>query len=423
MWINGPLCSSLTGIPDGDPLPLASQLKEEKVTIASIFLTDNNTLPRRLLTTKRPEGWPQGGQRTLFEMASKVSVVRHPIPILASMGWEVPSSGECGLYVTVHSADALEEFCSILLSARFGSADALLDLVGRVELDAYIDDTQMRTRNKPSLQQGSTCYAHAAAAVLHMALIRIEGREGGCPSIEQIRSRILREYPPGPDGGDVLAVLIAATRWYRPLRIKQVDEIGARQAVIRRRPVLATFCLSDRGWNPFGEYFMEDATRHSILTPAHMAPYRMAPPKGGHAVVLVQCDPQSLTFLNSWGNRWGDNGRFSIKDPSVLEVDGASGWTKMCFYDVFFYEEDLTAGEKQAYEDKANEKIRDLADHHRGILDFEAKCPHCEGMAPISDFTGCIRKASCPLCHQSFKPEAEHLIKALYARAGLSEAD
>jgi hypothetical protein len=107
----------------------------------------------------------------------------------------------------------------------------------------------------------------------------------------------------------------------------------------------------------------------------------------------------------------------------VLEVDGASGGAEMCFYDIFFYEKDLKACEKQAFEDKVDKKIRDLADHHRAVLDFEAKCPHCEDMVPISDFTGTIRKASCPMCNLPFKPEAEHLIKASYARASLSEAD
>jgi len=128
-----------------------------------------------------------------------------------------------------------------MLSARVGSVDALLDLIGRVELDAYVDDAQMPTRNTPSLQQDGTCYAHAAAAVLQMALLRIEGRVGGCPSIEEIRSRILDAFPQKSDGMDAAGVLDAAVEWYPPLHIKEAGEIGARQAVIRRRPVLAAF--------------------------------------------------------------------------------------------------------------------------------------------------------------------------------------
>jgi hypothetical protein len=84
---------------------------------------------------------------------------------------------------TVCSAAALDEFFSLLLSARFGSADALLDILARVRLDVYIDYEHVRTRNNPSDQgQSMTCYAHATATVLHMALLRIVGREEGYPN-------------------------------------------------------------------------------------------------------------------------------------------------------------------------------------------------------------------------------------------------
>ena len=114
----------------------------------------------------------------------------------------------------------------------------------------------------------------------------------------------------------------------------------------------------------FSQFFMQDATRYSVLTQAHMAPYRMAPHEGGHAVVLVQCDPQSLAFLNNWGNQWGNNANLSFENPSVLKVDGASEWARMCFYDVHFYEAEWAFGAKQAYENKVSKKTRDLADRH-----------------------------------------------------------
>ncbi|KAE8452710.1 hypothetical protein EG329_013969 [Mollisiaceae sp. DMI_Dod_QoI] len=199
---------------DGDPLPLANDLKQKNVIIASIFLTDKNDISRRQLYYQTPGNSLNKGQLKLFSMASTVSVLKHPIPVLAAMGWIVPSSGECSLYITICSSGALEEFCSLLLSARFDSADALLDIIGRVQLDAYINDEHVRTFNNPSDQeQTSTCYAHATAAVLHMALLRIYAREGGCPSIAEIRSKILKRFPPNPDGDSVLNVLMEAMDW------------------------------------------------------------------------------------------------------------------------------------------------------------------------------------------------------------------
>lgn len=117
------------------------------------------------------------------------------------MGWEIPLSGECALYTTVCSVAVLDEFCSLLLFARFGSADALLDIIGCVQLDAYINNKHTRTRRKPSNQHRSpTCYAHATAAVIHMALLRIVGREGGYPSMKLIRDWIIENFRPNVGG-------------------------------------------------------------------------------------------------------------------------------------------------------------------------------------------------------------------------------
>ncbi len=61
-----------------------------------------------------------------------------------------------------------------------------------------------------------------------------------------------------------------------------------------------------------------------MLMRAHMASHRSLPDYDGQAVVLISCDARSLTFLNSWGHQWGNNGSFSVEDLTVLELDGAS---------------------------------------------------------------------------------------------------
>ncbi|EFQ32890.1 uncharacterized protein GLRG_08034 [Colletotrichum graminicola M1.001] len=72
---------------------------------------------------------------------------------------------------------------------------------------------------------------------------------------------------------------------------------------------------------------------------------RSLPSGGGHAVVLVDCKPNCLTFLNSWGKTWGNNGSFSVEDHTVLEVDGIP----MRFYDVYWLQSDLAPAELRAY--------------------------------------------------------------------------
>ncbi|KAL5328286.1 hypothetical protein ACEPPN_001784 [Leptodophora sp. 'Broadleaf-Isolate-01'] len=405
---------------DGDVFSAVSGLREEKVTIATVYITNDNTILRRQLHDKPASGWDDG-QRMLFNISTKVDGAGHPIPVLTSMGWEIPSSGECALYVAVCTADSLEEFCSVLLSARFDSADTLMSIVGRIYQDSDINAAYSKIREHPSDQENlPTCYSHAAAAILHMALIRIVDREGGYPTIDAIRDKIEREFPPGPGGRNVEEVLNEAVKWYRPLRILKVDENGARQAVLRRRPVLTTFRLSKTGWSTFSRHLTNDATRNTILSAAHMAPHRLAEHKGGHAVVLVECDPCSLTLLNSWGFDRGSKGSFRIENPSVLEVNGAEEWARMCFFDVLWYESDLTLKEQQAFHAKVNEKMRTWAIQHPGLLELEQRCPYCKKISPIANFTGNIQNTLCPLCHQSFKPEPDYLIQAVYVRASLS---
>jgi hypothetical protein len=412
---------------DGDPLPIAREL-QQTVTLATVFLTDDrDRVRRRLFDQKarkqcvRDKEWFVR-HTNLFDMASTISTDTHPIPLLASMGWEVPLSGNCSIFAIVSSAALLDEFCSMLVSAKLGSSDVLLDIVGRLEMDKIISVAHEETRRRGSDQQRSpTCYAHAIAAALNMALVRIEGREEGWPKFDVILKKVTERFPAYPDGQSFEEVLKEAITWYRPLRYQKVDENGARKAVLHRRPVLATFCLSQSGWIRLGTHFGRKATCYTVLRRDQMKYERTEPGSSGHAVVLTKCASDSLTFLNSWGPDWGDGGSFSIEDHTVLELDGDGDMDKMCFYDIYWYEEDLTATERQAYQHKVNQKLRDSSGRRCTILELEVQCPLCKNTAPIEQYTGNIRNARCPLksCDGSFKPETEHLIKALYARAGL----
>ena len=246
-------------------------------------------------------------------------------------------------------------------------------------LTSYTNEEHARTRNFPADQGDTgTCYAYAAATVIHKALIRIVGREGGIPPTKKIRERILRRFPPTSVMNDTEDMLKAVTSWYRPLRFRKVNQEDARQAVLEGRPVLTDFSLSDAGWRRFSEHFNEDApARKSVLTRALMAPYWSSNPNGSHVVVLVNYD-SSLTFQNSWGKKWGNNGRFSIEDETVLRVDGHP----MCFYDVYWLESDLTAGEQEAYDVKVSQVLRARVDanfqQQVALSSISCRCRYCQ---------------------------------------------
>jgi hypothetical protein len=70
---------------DADPLPLARKLQQANVTVAVVYITSNRALPRRRLYDRAAQGW-NAGQRTLFDMTTRVAGATHPILVLASMG-------------------------------------------------------------------------------------------------------------------------------------------------------------------------------------------------------------------------------------------------------------------------------------------------------------------------------------------------
>ncbi|KAI9035447.1 uncharacterized protein KD926_003473 [Aspergillus affinis] len=184
---------------DGDPGEIATELHSEGVVVASVYLTSDHNVAQRRIYDKPAYSWDKG-QRTLFNIASKVSASKHPILVLMSLGWQIPCSGEVALYVCVCTETAAAEFCSLLVSAHPRPTDALLDIIGRLRLDEFIQDKHVITCNNPTDQGSSaTCYAHAIAAVVQMALLRVE-RKGPCPTIREIGDRIIREFPPGNHG-------------------------------------------------------------------------------------------------------------------------------------------------------------------------------------------------------------------------------
>ncbi len=90
------------------------------------------------------------------------------------------------------------------------------------------------------------------AAVFHLAMSRIEGRDGGVPKFEELRDHFINEY--GVNRAITEEVIKQWAPHYR-LRWKEVDEEGARQAVNARRPVVAKFKLSSANWARFKEFY------------------------------------------------------------------------------------------------------------------------------------------------------------------------
>ena len=76
-------------------------------------------------------------------------------------------------------------------------------MLGRLSLDTYIN--QSNDDFKAQQQIGAICYANAIAAVFHLAMNWIVGREGRIPGFRTIRSQIIQEY--GKEGTNTRLVI------------------------------------------------------------------------------------------------------------------------------------------------------------------------------------------------------------------------
>jgi hypothetical protein len=238
------------GLPtDGDPLPVAKKLHSLGVIIVTCFLTaDNIRDPKCLLDSSRNlEG---EGQRLLFEMSSTMKNTHTPISYLVDAEWTLPPSGESRLFIQANSLEVVNEFCAIVVSQLTKPCDALVHILHKVPLATYINQTNANFT--PKKQEEKECYAHAIATVFHLAMHRIEGREGGYPTFREIRDRLVTEY--GKQGAKTEKVLEEVCPEYR-LHYRKVKEAGARKAINERRPVVATFSFKKGQQNDFVTYF------------------------------------------------------------------------------------------------------------------------------------------------------------------------
>ena len=236
---------------DGLPGPIAEQLVDSGVTIVTCFLTSTHIdNPRRLLYEADSEWGSEDGRRVLFKMSSIMKNTHTPISYLVDANWELPLAGQSRLFIQANSLDVVNEFCEIVVSQMKEHCDALVHILEKVDLATYINQTNAEF--EPKQQHGGTCYANAIAAVFHLAMSRIVGREGGVPDFYEIRDRIIREY--GVQGANTFKVLTRVCSNYR-LRFRKVKEAGARKAINERRPVVARFSLYDGQWEKFSAFY------------------------------------------------------------------------------------------------------------------------------------------------------------------------
>ena len=109
------------------------------------------------------------------------------------------------------------------------------------------------------------------------------------------------------------------------------------------RPIIATFYLSASEWNSLSNYFSKYP--NGILCKEDLKNYYNPNQKstaGGHAIIIMDANLSGLPYFNianSWEDNWANKGFFKVL-PTAIEFR---------FYDVYWYETDLTREERKSY--------------------------------------------------------------------------
>ena len=380
---------------DGEPAdgrdPPVQQLSDLGVSIVSCFITHQALSDPLHLYSLLDESW-EGPAKFMFNMSSIITTQNIPRALFVKRGWKIDiENNETRLFFQVNHPDVIEDVCDMAKKGVL-SQDVLSDLLSSVDLDVYINQANDGFGAKG--QHEGTCYANASAAVMHLAMKRIIGRDGGYPDFFDLRARLIAKY--GEHGASTKDVLKEICPVYR-LQCQTVNAIGAMKAICAKRPVVVRFHLTGAQWDQFEKFYQENP--RGILTRSYLdSKYHSTSAPGGHAVVLTSYDADSLRLMNSWGDQWADQGFFRVKNSDVLGLE---------FFDVFWTLNDLSKKEKKAYEIHGAEIAGKLLKSLKGLQVVKYKCPLCTVESKVGNFSGRLLKAKCPACGGTFNANKE----------------
>ena len=107
------------------------------------------------------------------------------------------------------------------------------------------------------------------------------------------------------------------------LSFQKVSPKELTEIIANGRVCVARFFLTGVQWHNFCKFFRDPETKNRAITKSDLNRDLTFNEKhgsldpGGHAVVLIDATADEWTFLNSWGEGWGDCGKFRVKTGAI----------------------------------------------------------------------------------------------------------
>jgi len=259
----------------------------------------------------------------LFSVASKVRYNDPIMNFLILRGLEFPSSGEGRFFIEVNDTqnlykfvDILNDFCAELNNSKsILSKDSIINSIGSTTINSIVYYDIIKQFEAKDQGKTQTCYANAISASIFITMTKF-------PSIPEIdfyklRDEIISFTKKKIKHKDTFKILRKISKQYK-LELNEVDEIGARKAVMNTRMCVARFGLTKKQWKKFDDFYKKEPK--GILKKEIIGIRQKDEKLLGHAVVLTQIFKDHLYFLNSYGPNWGDNGFFRVENAEVLNA-------------------------------------------------------------------------------------------------------
>ncbi|CAH1783463.1 unnamed protein product [Owenia fusiformis] len=377
---------------DGEPgdgyNPPLRELSNYDVTIICCYITNKAIADPRRLYSVASECWEKPA-KFMFKMSSTITTQMIPRTIFVKRGWNIDiENNETHLFFQVNHPDMIEDVCDLARNVVC-CQDSLSDMLASVSLDLYINQVNQDFSAKGNKERA--CYANASAAVLHLAMKRIVGREGGYPDFFDLRKQMIDKNI--EKGVNVLRVLEEMCLGYR-LHCEKMDLLKALKAITAKRPVLVQFRLTDHEWDLFSDFYKKHPDGILTKSDLNITQRSYVAEVIGHAVVLTSYNGECLRMMNSWGSDWADGGFFRVRDADILGLE---------FIDVKWTQDDLKQSEIDAYKQQGPSLASKLMSSLKGLQTAMYKCPLCSKESKVVDYKGKLLRVVCPCCNGWFK--------------------
>ena len=393
---------------------LISKAKKNNIIVITIVLTKDKNIKRKIFYDEFPEHLNKN-LKNLFDISSKVDYNNPFARQFIKKNWDFPKEGQGTLLFEANIEDMNNPnyFVNDFKKTQNEEYEIKIDQVNLKNIIHF--KFKFNTKN----QIFGTCWANAYSEAIILANKRILGRK--IETFETYRENIIKNAClRNEDGGHIEFQNVYDYFRKQKLRIEKISEEEAKSVLMKGRFVVCHFYLNDLQWHNFSKFYRDH--KDEVLT-EEIINEKMNPlirEVGGHAVLLVEFSSDYLKFLNSWGSNWADNGTFKVKNADVL----ASYYTdhRATFYDIFYYEEDLSPNEKTYYSknityirkilDNLGEiTINKIINHINELSNNFYKCKKCfEKMKPdyfVPFIENGLHKVKCIRCAASSKAEGK----------------